>query len=51
MERLSDGTLIGLVSFGGGVTDPELPCISRSKPSVYARVTFARDWIKNVTKI
>jgi secreted trypsin-like serine protease len=52
MERLSDGVLVGVVSFGiyGDRTDPQ-KCAKTEYPQAFARVAFARDWIKNVTKI
>jgi secreted trypsin-like serine protease len=42
MESISDGLLVGVVSFGTGCAET---------PGVYARVAFARDWIKKLTKV
>lgn len=44
LKRISDGVLIGVVSFGNG-------CGAPGYPGVYSRVSAARNWIKKVAKI
>jgi hypothetical protein len=46
IESLSDGLLVGVVSGGKfcDQTDPDFP-------GVIAKVAFARDWIKKLTKV
>jgi hypothetical protein len=45
IERLSDGILVGIASFGGG------DCDTFPAPLVMARVAYARKWIKEITNI
>jgi trypsin len=42
MKRLSDGKLIGVVSFGMDCADPVFP-------GVYARISSVRQWIAAYT--
>jgi trypsin len=46
LRRLSDGRLVGLVSFG-----PGNECAYRDFPGVYTRVAAIRPWILSIAKI
>jgi hypothetical protein len=51
MERLSDGVLIGVTSYVTITEGEEKPCTVTTNPSVYAKVAWARDWIKQIAKV
>lgn len=44
LQRISDGKLIGVVSFGLG-------CAKAKYAGIYARVSSCRGWIKNITGV
>lgn len=44
LKRLSDNTIIGIVSFGIDCKDPGFP-------GVYTKVSYFRNWIRNITSI
>jgi trypsin len=44
LQRIGDGKLIGVVSFGLG-------CAKKEYPGIYAKVSSARAWIKSVAKV
>lgn len=44
LQRLSDGKLIGVVSFGMG-------CGQAEYAGIYAKVSAARSWIKEVANV
>lgn len=44
MKRLSDGLLIGIVSWGD-------ECKTTNHPGVYTKIASFRGWIRNVTGI
>lgn len=44
LQRLSDGKLIGVVSFGVG-------CAQAEYAGIYAKVSSARDWIKEIANV
>lgn len=46
MRRLSDGKLVGLVSFGPGDE-----CANAEYPGVYTKIATIRPWIRSITKI
>lgn len=46
VRRLTDGVLVGLVSFG-----PGNECASPTIPGVYTRIASVRPWIKTNAKV
>jgi trypsin len=44
LQRLADGKLIGIVSFGMG-------CAKKEYPGIYAKVSSVRGWIRTVAKV
>lgn len=49
MENLKDGILIGVTSFVN--VNGEGKCDNTGAPDVYANVAWARDWIKQISKV